>query len=319
MDFQRNDAMLMEILQDRKTITGFLDSVFGFLRRKYRFRSLDRQLQFLQDFFSSTDFYHTKRNEADKIGFPKGMRDQILYGAMQRYDPDCWLQTMAPQDGADGELAPPAVEEVTVGSGESSEPAFCPTEQKPKTEGTFSHSDYKNGAVFATHCWSQTLKDVELQVNLPSDLQTAKKLNILIKAELVKVSSKVQPEKIILEGNLSQRIKHNEAIWTIDHNRLIISCDKFKELWWERLFEGDPEIDAKQIDCERYIDDLPEDTQATIEKLRMQQIAADKAQNELQTSDPEQAKTMNRLRSAWDAEGSPFKGQPFDPSIVKMS
>lgn len=34
MEFQRSDAMLMEILQDRKTITGFLDAVFGFLRRK---------------------------------------------------------------------------------------------------------------------------------------------------------------------------------------------------------------------------------------------------------------------------------------------
>lgn len=34
MEFQRSDAMLMEILQERKTITGFLDAVFGFLRRK---------------------------------------------------------------------------------------------------------------------------------------------------------------------------------------------------------------------------------------------------------------------------------------------
>lgn len=24
------------------------------------------------------------------------------------------------------------------------------------------------------------------------------------------------------------------------------------------------------------------------------------------------------LRKAWDAEGSPFKGQPFDPNIVQF-
>ena len=24
------------------------------------------------------------------------------------------------------------------------------------------------------------------------------------------------------------------------------------------------------------------------------------------------------LRKAWDAEGSPFKGTPFDPSVLKM-
>lgn len=25
------------------------------------------------------------------------------------------------------------------------------------------------------------------------------------------------------------------------------------------------------------------------------------------------------LRKAWDAEGSPFRGQPFDPSVVKFN
>jgi len=88
----------------------------------------------------------------------------------------------------------------------------------------FLPSDYKNGAVFETHCWSQTLKDLDMHIQLPRDLQAAKKLNILIKAQHIKVSSKQSPEVIILEGNLSQRIKHNEAVWTIDQNRLLISC-----------------------------------------------------------------------------------------------
>ncbi|KAH8280060.1 hypothetical protein KR018_002654 [Drosophila ironensis] len=304
MDFQRNDAMLMEILQDRKTITGFLDSIFGFLRR-------------------NTDFYHTKRDESDKIGFPKGVRDQILYGAMQRYDPDCWLQTMTGDTNPDvenGAIAPPAVEEVTLASeDEPKETSLQSSHGKPKEKSTFLPSDYKNGDVFATHCWSQSLKDVELQVKLPADLQTSKKLSILIQAQRIKISNKLKPEVVVLEGNLSQRIKNNEAVWTIDQGKLIISCDKSKELWWERLFEGEPEIDAKKIECERYIDELPEDTQATIEKMRVQQITADKQQKDLQHSNPEQEKTLERLKIAWDAEGSPFRGQPFDPSVVRMS
>ncbi|XP_017046951.1 nudC domain-containing protein 3 [Drosophila ficusphila] len=308
MDFQRNDAMLMEILQDRKTITGFLDSIFGFLRR-------------------NTDFYHTKRNESDKIGFPKGVRDQILYGAMQRYDPDCCLQTMTAEGGAledDGETAPPAIEEIILDSensvqNEVESSSKNPTSQKPREETKFSPSDYKNGAVFENHCWSQTLKDMEVHIGLPEGLQAAKSLIIIIKAQYIKVSSKLNPEIIIVEGNLSQRIKHNEAVWTIDQNRLLISCDKFKELWWDRLFDGDPEIDPKKIECERYLGDLPEETQATIEKLRVQQMALDREQNEFQTTNPENVKTLDRLRTAWDAEGSPFKGQPFDPSVIRMS
>ncbi|XP_017103780.2 nudC domain-containing protein 3 [Drosophila bipectinata] len=303
MDFQRNDAILMEILQDRKTITGFLDSIFGFLRR-------------------NTDFYHTKLDEKDKIGFPQGVRDQILYGAMQRHDPDCWLQTMAAEDGIgdDGEVAPLAIEEITVENEE-----FHPMEDitsvvtERKEQPTFSPDDYRNGDIFETHCWSQTQKDVELQVKLPEEMRSSKKLSILIKPQSVKVSGKLQPDVVILEGNLSQRIKHNEAVWSIDKNKLIISFDKSKDLWWERLFEGDPEIDHKKIECENYIDELPEETQATLEKLRFDQIAADKAQNELQASNPNQADTIERLRTAWDAEGSPFKGQPFDPSVVRIS
>lgn len=102
--------------------------------------------------------------------------------------------------------------------------------------------------------------------------------------------------------------------------KLFLSADKVKERWWDRLFESDDEIDIKKLDCERYIDELPEDSQLAIEKLRVQQMAADQQQNRaLQADDSQQVKTLERLRKAWDADGSPFKGQPFDPSMVRMS
>ncbi|KAH8398139.1 hypothetical protein KR215_006363 [Drosophila sulfurigaster] len=301
MEFQRSDAMLMEILQERKTITGFLDAVFGFLKR-------------------NTDFYHTKKDATDKVGFPKGMRDQILYGVMQRYDPDCLLQTMSAESSIDdsGINAPPAINEVTVET-EEREVDTRPT-PKAKSRRGFEPADHKNGAVFEHHCWSQTLKDVELHIQLPENLQAAKQLNIEIKAQQIKVCSKMGPQQLILEGTLSQRIRHNDAVWSIEGGQLLICCDKAKERWWDRLFEDDDEIDIKKLDTERYIDELPEDSQQAIEKLRVQQIAADQQQKQsLASIDPEQNKTMERLKKAWDAEGSPFKGQPFDPSMVRMS
>ncbi|EDW83778.1 uncharacterized protein Dwil_GK13789 [Drosophila willistoni] len=293
-DNHRNDAMLMEILQNRKTITGFLDSMFGFLRR-------------------NTDFYHNKANEADQLGFPRGMRDQLVFGALQRYDTDAW-SSAGNQDAEvedNGPTVPPAIEEITINTEETSE-----SEMKSK-HLSFSPSDCKNGACFDTYCWSQSQKDLEVYVKLPPDLKAAKQLSVDIKSHFIKVSGKFKPDQqIILEGNLSQRIKHNEAVWTIDQDTLIISCDKTKELWWDRLFEGQPEIDTTKLDCERYIDELPEDSQVAIEKLRVQQLASDQKK---QLQSPEQTKTMERLKIAWDAEGSPFKGQPFDPSIVQMS
>lgn len=144
---------------------------------------------------------------------------------MQRYDPDCWLQTMAAEGGTgdDGEEAPPAIEEITLDNEDVPPNENINVVTERKEQPTFSPCDYKNGDVFETHCWSQTQKDVELQVKLPEDMKSSKKLSILIKPQSIKVNSKLQPELVILEGNLSQRIKHNEAVWSIDKNKLIIS------------------------------------------------------------------------------------------------
>jgi len=148
----------------------------------------------LISFSFSTDFYHTKRDESDKIGFPKGMRDQILYGAMQRYDPDCLLQTMTADGGAlgdDGETAPPAIEEVVLESEDLSQKEDNSSKknlpsQKSNEETMFSPSDYKNGDVFETHCWSQTLKDLDVHILLPKDLQAAKRLTSQLRASTSK-------------------------------------------------------------------------------------------------------------------------------------
>lgn len=34
MDYMRSDCILREILEERKSLTGFLDAIFGFMSRK---------------------------------------------------------------------------------------------------------------------------------------------------------------------------------------------------------------------------------------------------------------------------------------------
>ncbi|XP_011207443.2 nudC domain-containing protein 3 [Bactrocera dorsalis] len=313
MEFLRTDAIFMEILQERKTITGFLDAVFGFLRR-------------------NTDFYHVKKHPNENVGFAKGVREQILFGAMQRYDPDCKLNNLAADSNEnDGLYAPPAIEEVEIETEEVDMEQKAVTNLSETTKSCeiitpknntrkvdFAANDYKNGACFAEYCWSQTLTEVELHVKLPADLQTAKSICIDIKPDRISVHSRNDPKNTVIHGQISTRYKHNDAVWTITEGKLTISMDKGKEMWWERFFTSEDPIDTKKIDCERYIDDLPEDSQAAIQKLRVQQMEQDIVNNGQEINDSEK-NTMERLRMAWDAEGSPFKGQPFDPSVVKFS
>uniref|UniRef100_A0A034W860 Nuclear migration protein nudC n=1 Tax=Bactrocera dorsalis TaxID=27457 RepID=A0A034W860_BACDO len=313
MEFLRTDAIFMEILQERKTITGFLDAVFGFLRR-------------------NTDFYHVKKHPNENVGFAKGVREEILFGAMQRYDPDCKLNNLAADSNEnDGLYAPPAIEEVEIETEEVDMEQKAVTNLSETTKSCeiitpknntrkvdFAANDYKNGACFAEYCWSQTLTEVELHVKLPADLQTAKSICIDIKPDRISVHSRKDPKNTVIHGQISTRYKHNDAVWTITEGKLTISMDKGKEMWWERFFTSEDPIDTKKIDCERYIDDLPEDSQAAIQKLRVQQMEQDIVNNGQEINDSEK-NTMERLRMAWDAEGSPFKGQPFDPSVVKFS
>ncbi|XP_018804149.1 PREDICTED: nudC domain-containing protein 3 [Bactrocera latifrons] len=313
MEFLRTDAIFMEILQERKTITGFLDAVFGFLRR-------------------NTDFYHVKGHPSENVGFAKGVREQILFGAMQRYDPDCKLNNLAADSNENDALyAPPAIEEVEIETEEidmeqkavtkpleTTKSAEIITPKNNTRKVDFAANDYKNGACFAEYCWSQTLTEVELHVKLPADLQSAKAICIDIKPDGISVHSRKAPKNIVINGKISTRYKHNDAVWTITEGKLTINMDKGKEMWWERFFTTEDPIDTKKIDCERYIDELPEDSQAAIQKLRVQQMEQDIVNNGQAINDSEK-NTMERLRIAWDAEGSPFKGQPFDPSVVKFS
>ncbi|XP_067642755.1 nudC domain-containing protein 3 [Eurosta solidaginis] len=315
MENLRSDAMLMEILQERKSITGFLDAVFGFLRR-------------------NTDFYHIKKDPNEKIGFAKGLREKILFEAMQRYDPYCALNNLIPASAESQEVyVPPAVSEVEVEtgdmdmrhlSGDEDAAALQNTNDlvtrntNEKSDNIFLAQEYKNGACFPNYCWSQTLQEVELHVKLPFNLRKSDKLCIEIKPEQITVRSRNDPSNVVVSGKIEYRYKHNDAVWTISEGKLLISLDKSSEIWWERFFTTENSIDVRKIDVERYIDELPDDTQAEIRKLRVQQMEQD-GLNEEHTCTVSANETMERLRSAWDAEGSPFKGQPFDPSMVKFS
>lgn len=102
----------------------------------------------------------------------------------------------------------------------------------------------------------------------------------------------------------------------------------------------------KKIDCSRSIEELSEQTQAQINQiqfdeqqklkgifcsvirliLRRKNLKKNKKKYSLMKCSnynigeltSEQIKQQEMLRKAWNAEGSPFKGQPFDPNIVQF-
>ncbi|KAF5290362.1 hypothetical protein FQA39_LY14745 [Lamprigera yunnana] len=171
----------------------------------------------------------------------------------------------------------------------------------------FTTSESYNGATYENYTWSQSINDVNVIVKLPQDV-TAKDLEVTILSQQVKVKLKKYNNNLLV-GDLCQKIKHNDAIWSVDDHKLDMHLDKSSEMWWDCLVTNEPKLNLSKIDCSRPFEELPEEAQAKIEELSWNQ---ERKRLGLPTS--EQLALHSKLKKGFDAEGCPFKG--IDPSTM---
>ena len=113
-----------------------------------------------------------------------------------------------------------------------------------------------------------------------------------------------------MNGEIFGPIICDESTWTLEDGRqLVLMLEKKKELIWKTVFQGDPEIDTSKVKATRNFNDFDGETQGALRKVMYNH---QRKRMGLPTTD--QDEQMEMLKKAWDAEGSPFKGQPFDPS-----
>ncbi|VDP89997.1 unnamed protein product [Echinostoma caproni] len=177
--------------------------------------------------------------------------------------------------------------------------------------------DCYNGAVRDQYTWSQTIKDVDIKVQVPSFVKTAKDLKVTVERKQIRIVLKVGgEEKPYFNRKLCWEIQKDEAMWTLHpkENQIHFCLDKAQERWWEAAFEGEDKINTRKIDCSRPMHELDEEAQAKIQQLMYDEQC--KRQG-LPTS--EQQKIQKMLSHAWNQEGSPFQGTPFDPSKLNIS
>ncbi|KAB0793736.1 hypothetical protein PPYR_13356 [Photinus pyralis] len=234
-----------------------------------------------------TDFYCIATDPKSAIGLPKGWAEYFVKEAFVK-----WKSKDAQQEL---EQHNPAV---------TSKTPACNSNQ---SEQTFSPSDSYNGAVHENYTWSQTVNEVNIIVRLP-EMSTAKDIEVLIQSQKIRVKHK-KSDSILLAGELCEKVKHNDAIWSLDKRKLDIHLDKSSEMWWNCLTKTEPKLDISKFDCSRPFDELSEENQAQIEELTWNQ---ERKLHGLPTS--EDIKMRNKLAKAFAVEGSPFKG--VDPSTV---
>ena len=79
-------------------------------------------------------------------------------------------------------------------------------------------------------------------------------------------------------------------------------------------FKGGKEIDTKTVDNSKRIEEFDSETQAALNKIVYEQ---NRKRNGLPTTEEE--KKLEALKEAWNKPGSPFAGQPFDPSMFNLN
>lgn len=328
------DDLLLGMAQRHKGIEDLMYSIMSFFERR-------------------TDLYHTMETKEDKMGFPPGVAEQMLvrqFRTLQRRymaraqphllkdapeippNPRVEEPPQAPMRVADrpAEKPPAAAEAAAGGPAQSSSCAAAVqpsssaaqnggysggadagsggTSGGPKVE-EFKHISTWNGAVTDRYRWSQSLNELTLEVGVENC--KSKDIKVDFSATRIKVMCK---GNLVVEGKLHEKINVDDSMWTLDDNvRVVLTMEKVRHTWWKCVFEGDEEIDTTKVESTRRIDEYDGETQGAIRKIMFDQNQ--KAQGK-PTSD--QIKTADIMKDAWNAEGSPFAGSAFDPSLLNL-
>ncbi|KAI4455801.1 nuclear movement protein nudc [Holotrichia oblita] len=234
-----------------------------------------------------TDFYVTAKTPNSPVGLPEGLAERLVRNTFYKWKPkDLTIEGNVP------EAVNEAVIETSV--------------EDLKTE--FNSSECYNGAVYENYSWSQTISEIDVIVKVPPTVTTK---NLMVNISMQQISVKLKNENsIILEGLLCQKCKHTDAIWSFDKGKLEIHLEKAYEMWWDCFLQSEPKLDVAKLDCSRPFEDLSDEAQAKIQELTWNQ---ERKRLGLPTSD--EIKMHDKLKKAWNMEGSPFK-EPYNPNTV---
>jgi len=355
---EETDSLLVALAQRSGGIQPLLDSVFSFLKRKTDFYHIQNPgdrigfpegvaeqlvLQAFRKFGSNPSAKGPSkedlegRGERIGTGHAKDKTSKLSKAAK----PTAQKQSPPAARSPDTDTPQPSASVPQSSSTQSPTPASTPPISETSTEASPAVLDRSevpkpvesesskqaavkqagnfvtyNGAACEKYKWSQTIDDVTFFIDVsPSGAQVkGKDVECNIQKKKLKIVLKTDKANPVLEGDLFGEVKHEEAVWSVEDKRFLsITLEKWKKIWWKSALVGDPEIDTQKVDSTCAVDDYDESTQAAIRKVMFDQH---QKRQGLPTSDELNQREL--LRKAWDAEGSPFKGTPFDPSAVNI-
>ncbi|XP_072515598.1 nudC domain-containing protein 3 isoform X2 [Salminus brasiliensis] len=338
------DNALLGILQHVGNIQNFLQIFFGFLYRKTDFYRLltspnDRmgfppgvaEKMVLKTFklFEKLAAHDRERamQPAEEVNaIPPAAQELEVQSQPEEVAPVEVKQESTPAAASSSEPAAAAVvdsqSQNSVQSVESDQPAVAAGSASASASSTNAaqasfqaNSDSYNGAVRENYSWSQDYTDVEVRVFVPPSIVKGRQVSVNLQSSGVRVAVKDgASEKVLLEGEFTNKINTENSLWSLEPGScVLLSLSKIGEVWWSAVLKGEKEIDVNQINRERSMATVDEEEHAVLDRLTFDYNQ--KLQGKPQSHE---MKVHEMLKKGWDVEGSPFKGQQFDPSMFDI-
>ncbi|XP_006892208.1 PREDICTED: nudC domain-containing protein 3 [Elephantulus edwardii] len=176
--------------------------------------------------------------------------------------------------------------------------------------------DSYNGAVRENYIWSQDYMDLEVKVPVPKCIVKGKQVSVDLNSDSIRVVVLEESGvRVLMEGKLTHRINTESSFWSLEPGKcILVNLNKVGEYWWSAILEGEEHIDIDKINKERSMATVDEEEHAVLDRLTFdyhQKLQGKPQSHEL--------KVHEMLKKGWDAEGSPFRGQRFDPAMFNIS
>lgn len=340
------DNALLGILQHVGNIQNFLQLYFGFLYRKTDFYRLlsspnDRmgfppgvaEKMVLKSFHI---FERVAEQDRERQGQELQQREEArsLPPVVQNLEVQTEDTVVQSLDAVQREIAPSGDGEASPASGAAVAPrpqpqsstsartsqgdqaAAATTGAAATSKDTFqANPDSYNGAVRDNYTWSQDYTDVEVRVHVPKTVVKGRQVCVDLKSGSIRVCLREGvEERVLMDGDFTHKINIENSLWSLEPGLcVVLSLSKVGEVWWNAVLKGEQEIDINNINRERSMATVDEEEHAVLDRLTFDYHQ--KLQGKPQSHE---MKVHDMLKKGWDAEGSPFRGQQFDPSMFDI-
>mmetsp|Transcript_15294 Transcript_15294/g.21502 ORF Transcript_15294/g.21502 Transcript_15294/m.21502 type:complete len:307 (-) Transcript_15294:280-1200(-) len=264
------DAKLQEIFDGHKGIgqeLKFIQTVFGFLRRKAKF--------FSDDAHARKILKMARMHVARAAEEAKAQSSKAVPAKVEPKTGSKPMQTEPKQDASPGEDEVVELDDDLNPIPKTKE-AWSEGEKKDESEATNKSKPIGNGGRTDRYVWTQTLKEVTMHNWMPETVKRAKDVSVKITPKSLSIVQK-SDGKVIIEGSWHAKVLTDDCTWVFEEHegKNTISCYLQKQdqmNWWKCVLKGDAEIDTQKIEPENSkLSDLDGSTRQTVEKMMFDQ------------------------------------------------